>query len=179
MKKLIILLCVALLSTQAKAIYFDDDAIEEGYRGFADFSYTLGVGDGQDIDRVSVLTSHGYQIAPQFYAGAGFGVNYFYDLEYANMPIFLHLRSDFLNNDITPFAEVRVGYSLFNIEGFYLNPAIGCRFSLSDNIAMNVSVGYTMQKTDYSISWSSGGYHDSIYDSFNAGGIDFRIGIEF
>ena len=63
-----------------KAIYFDDDAIEEGYRGFADFSYTLGVGDGQDIDRVSVLTSHGYQIAPQFYAGAGFGVNYFYDL---------------------------------------------------------------------------------------------------
>lgn len=32
MKKLIILLCVALLSTQAKAIYFDDDAIEEGYR---------------------------------------------------------------------------------------------------------------------------------------------------
>ena len=95
------------------------------------------------------------------------------------MPIFLHLRSDFLNNDITPFAEVRVGYSLFNIEGFYLNPTIGCRFSLSDNIAMNVSVGYTMQKTDYSISWSSGGYHGSIYDSFNAGGIDFRIGIEF
>jgi|GEM_PF-4835091 len=48
-----------LFSIQAQAIYFDDDGIEQGYRGFADFSYSLGVGDFA-IDRVGITTSHGY-----------------------------------------------------------------------------------------------------------------------
>ena len=81
MKKAVLLFTLVMLCCiPARAIYFDDDGIQEGYRGFADFSYTLGVGDwGKNHDRIGIMTSHGYQIAPQFFAGVGVGFNYYYD----------------------------------------------------------------------------------------------------
>ena len=46
MKNLIMFIALVFLSTTtASAIYFDDEGIPQGYRGFADLSYTLGVGD--------------------------------------------------------------------------------------------------------------------------------------
>lgn len=180
MKKLFLTaVALAALSGQCKAIDFDDDAIEVGYRGFAEFGYTLGVGDGSDLDRINLLTSHGYQIIPQFFVGAGAGVNYYYDSESWSVPIFAHLRSDFLDSDITPFAEVRVGYSVADVKGFYLNPAIGCRFSVSDNLALNVSVGYTMQKHSLEDTHYGYGYLWESTKKLNIGGIDFRIGLDF
>lgn len=151
------------------AIDFDEDGLEQGYRGFVDFSYTLGVGDfGKNHDRVNLMTSHGYQIVPQLFAGVGVGANYYYDDDSWNLPIFAHFRSDILNNDITPFVDLRVGYSLIDVKGFYLNPSIGCRFAVSDNIALNVGVGYTLQKAEF--------YK---YGQKNCGGVDFRFGIDF
>lgn len=168
MKKLFVIISLAL-SLHGKAIVFDEDGIGNGYRGFADFSYTLGVGDfGKNHDRVNLLTSHGYQFTPHFFAGIGIGVNYFYDDEAWNLPVFAHFRSDILNNDITPFIDLRVGYSAIDVKGFYLNPSIGCRFSVSDNMALNVGIGYTLQKADY-----------IYFDKQNCGGIDFRFGIDF
>lgn len=153
----------------SSAITFDEDGVSPGYRGFADFGYTLGVGDfGKNVDRVNLMTSHGYQIVPQFFAGVGVGVNYFYDQESFGLPIFAHFRSDILNNDITPFVDLKAGYSLLDVKGFYLNPSVGCRFSVTDNIALNLSIGYTMQKADF-----------IYFGKQNCGGIDFRFGIDF
>ena len=129
MKKILLLCALVLLSgIQAKAIYFDDEGIPQGYRGFVDFSYTLGVGDwGKNHERVGIMTSHGYQIAPQFYAGVGVGFNYYFNDndELCSLPVFAHFRSDILENEITPFVDLRVGYSLIDVKGFYINPAIG------------------------------------------------------
>ena len=168
MKKCLILLTLALLSwSTASAIYFDDDGIPQGYRGFADFSYTLGV--NHCSNRIGILTSHGYQIAPQFFAGVGVGFNYFYEGygDVFGLPIFAHLRSDILENEITPFIDLRVGYSLIDVEGAFINPSVGCRFELTDNIGLNVGIGYTMQQLDYGT------------EKKNCGGIDFRVGIDF
>lgn len=180
MKKLLLSgIALFILNAPCNAIDFDEDAIEVGYRGFAEFGYTLGVGDGDGFDRVNVLTSHGYQIIPQFFIGAGVGLNYYYDSENVSIPLFAHLRSDFLDNDITPFAEVRVGYSVADVKGFYLNPAIGCRFSVSDNLALNVSVGYTMQKHDLVGYTYNYGFLGEGTKKINIGGLDFRVGIDF
>lgn len=173
MKKIAFIIAVIFASfiyaPTSSAITFDEDGVAPGYRGFVDFGYTLGVGDfGKNVDRVSLTTSHGYQIIPQLFAGVGVGVNYFYDEEAFGLPIFAHFRSDILNNDITPFVELKVGYSLLDVKGFYLNPAIGCRFSVSDNIALNLSLGYTVQKADY-----------VYFGKQNCGGLDFRFGIDF
>ena len=180
MKKLLLSIVLILFSSStASAIYFDDDGIPEGYRGFADFSYTLGVGDwGKNHDRIGLMTSHGYQIAPQFFAGIGAGFNYYFDGhdELCSLPLIAHFRSDILNNEITPYIDLRVGYSLIDVKGVYINPSIGCRFELNDNIGLNVGIGYTMQQSKFFII-------DYDYDYFtekkNCGGIDFRLGIDF
>ena len=169
MKKVLLILALALLSTQAKALDYDDDGVSPGYRGFVDFSYSLGVGDfGKNHDRVNLMTSHGYQFVPQFFAGIGIGANYYYDDEAWNLPIFAHFRSDILANDITPFVDLKVGYSFIDVKGFYLNPSVGCRFAVSDNLALNIGVGYTLQKTEF--------YY---YGNENCGSVDFRFGIDF
>ena len=153
MKKTLLLLVLALLSSvPASAIYFDDDCIHEGYRGFTDFSYTLGVGDwGKNHDRVGIMTSHGYQIAPQFFAGVGVGFNYYYSEydESMSLPVFAHFRSDILNNEVTPYVALRVGYSFLDIKGIYINPSLGCRIELSDHVGLNFGVGYTMQQAEF------------------------------
>lgn len=180
MKKVMLLCALVVLSClSASAIYFDDDGIPEGYRGFADFSYTLGVGDwGKNHDRIGIMTSHGYQIAPQFFAGLGVGFNYYFDGndELCSLPLFAHFRSDLINNEITPYVDLRVGYSLIDVKGVYINPSVGCRFELSDDIGLNVGIGYTMQQSKFFII-------DYDFDYYrvkkNCGGIDFRVGIDF
>ena len=81
----------------------------------ATLSYTLGV--NHCSNRIGILTSHGYQIAPQFFAGVGVGFNYFYEGygDVFGLPVFAHLRSDILENEITPFIDLRVGYSLLDV----------------------------------------------------------------
>ena len=180
MKKVMLLCALVVLSClSASAIYFDDDGIPEGYRGFADFSYTLGVGDwDKNHDRIGIMTSHGYQIAPQFFAGLGVGFNYYFDGndELCSLPLFAHFRSDLINNEITPYVDLRVGYSLIDVKGVYINPSVGCRFELSDDIGLNVGIGYTMQQSKFFII-------DYDFDYYrvkkNCGGIDFRVGIDF
>lgn len=173
MKKFLLLIALLLLSSStASAIYFADEGIQQGYRGFADFSYTLGVGDwGKNHDRVGIMTSHGYQIAPQFFAGAGVGFNYYFNGhdELCSLPVFAHFRSDVLENEITPYVELKVGYSFLDLKGFYINPIVGCRFELNDNLGLNVGVGYTMQQADFLL----------VSDRKNCGGLDFRFGIDF
>lgn len=173
MKKFLLLIALLLLSSStASAIYFDDESIQQGYRGFAEFSYTLGVGDwGKNHDRVGIMTSHGYQIAPQFFVGAGLGFNYYFNGrdELCSLPVFAHFRSDVLENEITPYVELRVGYSFVDVKGFYINPAVGCRFELNDNLGLNVGIGYTMQQAEFL----------SVSDRKNCGGLDFRFGIDF
>lgn len=170
-KSLLFLFLMLISSSAANAFYFEDDfdGIQLGYRGFTDLSYTFGV--HHSFDRVGIITSHGYQFAPQLFAGAGVGFNYDYNNSNCGLPVFAHFRCDILENEITPYVDLRVGYSFLDIKGFYLNPSVGCRFELNDNLGLNVGIGYSLQMMSYS-SWY---YHEKE----NCGGIDLRVGIDF
>ena len=106
------------------------------------------------------------------------GFNYYFDGndELCSLPLFAHFRSDLINNEITPYVDLRVGYSLIDVKGVYINPSVGCRFELSDDIGLNVGIGYTMQQSEFFII-------DYDFDYYrvkkNCGGIDFRVGIDF
>ncbi len=173
MKKWLLFFSLVLLTwSSASAIYFADEGISQGYRGFADFSYTLGIGDwGKKHDRVGIMTSHGFQIAPQFFAGIGVGFNYYFNGkdEACSLPVFAHFRSDILENEITPYVDLRVGYSFLDVKGFYINPSVGCRFELNDNLGLNVGLGYTMQQAEFLFT----------NEKKNCGGLDFRFGLDF
>lgn len=149
-------------------------SIAKGYKGFVDLGYAIGVGDW-GLDRVEISTAHGYQFNPYLFVGAGFGVNYYTDAELCNIPVFANLRANLLNAKITPFVDVKIGYSVVDIEGFYFAPSIGCRFGLTRRMAINLGVGYAMQKAE--IFYTSGNYY--YYDMINSGAIDFKVGFEF
>ena len=138
-----------------------------GYRGFIDLGYTVGTGSWGE-GRIEFNTVHGYQFMPFLFAGIGAGAHYYFDSEVVAIPIFADIRADILNNSISPFIDMRIGYSPYDIQGFYLNPSIGCRFALSGIKAINTSIGYSMQKADS---------YDG--DKVSVGGFNFRFGIEF
>lgn len=146
---------------------------EMGYRGFVDLNWIGGVGSTSGVDCIGLLTSHGCQINPYLYTGLGIGFNYFYNGTAVNMPIFANVRTDLLQNSISPFVDVKVGYSVIDAEGFYFSPSVGCRFKVR-NIAVNLGVGYTLQKFRF-------GIYDYDYwtGSINLNGINIRFGIEF
>jgi hypothetical protein len=138
-----------------------------GYKGFFEAGYTVGLGD-YGIDRIAIAsTTHGYQINPNIFVGGGIAVNYFSDSEAWNLPIFGNFRYTFLDNKISPFIDAKVGYAILDVDGFYFNPSVGCRFGLSDTFALTASMGYEVLSADYG------------YARKNCGGLAFRVGIEF
>lgn len=133
------------------------------YRGLVDVGYTLGVGLGQGIDRIDVFTSHGVQIIPQLYIGGGVGFGYYYDASEIAVPIFANIRTDILQSNITPFVDLKIGYSVTGITGFYLSPTLGCKIG-----HFNIGLGYTMQKLNIE-GWDFG----------NIGGLSLKVGFDF
>ena len=152
----------------------DEYTLASGYRGFVDFGYTAGTGT-YSLGRVSLLTSHGYQFNPYIFMGAGLGINYYHETASANVPVFTHLKGTFMKGRIVPFAELKIGYALAEVTGFYMNPSVGCRMGINKRIGFNFCLGYEVQQTELYF------YNDqtSFYSDKNLGGFSFKVGIDF
>ena len=153
---------VALLGTTA----FAQDA--KSYRGFTDFSYTLGVGEtSEDFDRFTLSTTHGYQIDDLFFVGGGVSFEYVRDAAVALVPIYADARIDIPlhGRSIKPFVDAKIGYAAGQLDGFYFAPTIGVRVPVKFVKAMNFGLGYKLQK---------------IQDAgTNTNALTFNVGIEF
>ncbi len=161
MKKLFLTLVVALLATTAFAQ-------EQGYRGFTDLSYALGVGDNsKDFDRFGLSTTHGYQIDDMFFVGAGLGFEYVRDAAVALVPIYADVRMDIplRSSSVKPFVDAKIGYAAGQVDGFHFAPTVGVRVPVRFVQAMNFGIGYRLQK---------------LQDAHtNTNAITFNVGIEF
>ena len=146
-----------------------------GYKGFIDLGFSYGtksnVGDYEmsGENRIEFSTSHGYFFNPYFFLGLGVGFHFYtgynyegeyysYDEVMVEIPIFAHARFHFIDKKVSPFADVKLGYSVHDITGTYFSPSFGCRFAKGSRSAFWVSIGYTVQFIDDS-------YYDSYYDS--------------
>ena len=114
------------------------------------------------------------------------------DSAFMTLPVFIDIRGYLpLQNDaITPFVMLRVGYS-FNLSdgfagmGLYMNPSIGIIYRISPKIGLNLSAGYSYQS--YGGIPANGGYGfhyvkdatNTKYEAKGAGGITFKLGVEF
>ncbi len=175
------------------------DEREKGYRGFLEYNgglapdnghYYNGYGGGAD-GRQGVATSHGYQFNPYFFVGLGLAFNFHYYGDYycepaIQVPIFVHLRSDFMDNASSPFGEVRIGYSwepfddygYKECDGFYFALSIGYRLGFGGRSGLNLSVGYEYQKLGDEFGYNGSRYwHD--YGSWGSNGIVARVGVDF
>lgn len=150
-----------------------DKAPFKGYKGMFDLCYGIGVGD-LESSRFGITTVQGYQFNPYLFVGAGLGVNYYYDDDGVNIPIFADARGTLpLNNSVALFFDFRLGYSVVDIEGFYMSPSIGVRAGRKS--AVTLSLGYEYQSCDV---WYYDGY-SSWYGTGNAGAVTFRVGFDW
>ena len=127
----------------------------KGYRGSVEVGTIVNFrASGIPIDRgaFSITTSHGYQFNPHLFLGAGIGLDYHAAGGSLFMPLFVDVRANFLNRDITPFWGVKIGYAVGSKvsevvnPGIYFNPTFGVRFILNRQSAMNIAFGYNLQQ---------------------------------
>lgn len=155
--------------------------VRRGYKGFVDLGYTFGIGD-YSINRLEITTSHGFQFNPYIFLGGGTGIHYFHESQSAAMPLFADFRVNFKQGPVVPFAGLKMGYTVMlsdDIEdlGFYCAPSVGVKFMMNHRMALNLSLGYTVQLFDY--------YYNDYYSHYyyyateNLSGISLKLGLEF
>lgn len=147
--------------------------MQTGYKGIIELGYAIGVGD-YDLDRFKFHFINGYQFNPFFSLGFGTGFHYYdlYDDQWL-IPFFADFRAHFLDNPISPYLSLGVGYSFnasndFKGEGFLMNPTIGVSFKVARKTAINVGIGYDLQRIKV-----MDGY------SVNCGAFSINAGVSF
>lgn len=192
MKKVLFMLCVIIAGFTAKA----QDDFTHGYRGFADLGYTIGVGD-YEFGRFEISTTHGYQVCPYFFVGAGVGFHFMQKYETKGMgeyaldvrdskvsiPLFVDFHSAFMKTKFAPFVDLKLGHFLNNGDGFYANASAGVRMKTVDKQAVSLSIGYTFEKLQYEtfghfISSSNMNYTREPR-KLDSEGISIKLGYEF
>lgn len=188
--KAIVFFAGLLISENSYASDFDGNGPSAGYRGFVEAGYTLGVGEYGE-DRATLLTTHGYQINPYLFVGAGSGINAFLKKHttFWSVPIYADLRINLINHSICPFVDLKFGYSVADIEGIYLCPSVGCRMRLGNKTALYASLGYEFQKANFRttenvIKYDSflRNYYTTVknnQENKTCSGISIKVGFEF
>ena len=136
-------------------------SLSKGYHGMVDFGYTFGIGD-YDFGRFEINTSHGYQFNPYFFLGGGFGIHFMSEYstpsssvaldcrqKFVDIPLFVNGRVTFIENNITPYIDGRVGYYVTDSGGIYASVSVGCRFATWSRQAVNISFGYSHENLQF------------------------------
>lgn len=170
----------------------------QGYRGFVEWSSSLRSEKLGSIDLAGnlyayrdnvfytgVTTSHGYQINPMFFVGAGIGMEKCGSLDNWIAPVFVQGRADFQFGKFTPFGDIRLGVNLAEGAGVYFSPTVGYRFNWGRKMGVNLGLGLSLAgykaehyegsytgPDDYEIHYVGSRRHVRAYFSF-------RIGIDF
>lgn len=193
MKKVVSILTIILATASAEA-----RQPNKGYRGFLDWSSSIRSEQFGYITLEGALTtyrdntfytgfstSHGYQINPMLFVGAGIGMERCGKWDSWIAPVFLQGRADLLFGKFTPFGDLRIGYNVANGGGIYVSPTVGYRFNwgrkMGVNLGLGVSIaGYTAEVYDgnftapdsYEIQYVGKKHGSRVYCTFRAG-IDF------
>ena len=168
-------------STSNSPFHNTGTGLQSGYKGIVELGYQIGTGD-YGMDRLKLDVINGYQINPYFSLGLGVGLRYYFDADDAVIPIFADFRANFIDNPISPYLSLGIGYSFdatnnFDGLGFLLSPTIGVSFKISDKSALNVGIGYEMQNMNSYSYDSYGDYYGSGH--VNSGAISIVVGISF
>tara|TARA_B110000046_G_scaffold137347_1_gene143627 strand:- start:1837 stop:2760 length:924 start_codon:yes stop_codon:yes gene_type:complete len=99
----------------------------------------------------------GYQINPYFSLGVGTGIRQYKasgrngEYRAALIPVFADFRVNFMDYKVSPYLSLGAGYSFdatrgFDGVGFLINPSIGVSVKVSEKSALNVGLGYEIQR---------------------------------
>jgi hypothetical protein len=138
---------------------------------------------------IGMQTINGYQFNPYFSAGAGIGLQANWSLFL--VPIFLDLRTTFMNKRLSPFAVCEIGSSFTreqirgnssantNHEGGLMSViAGGVKFFPVPEMALNLSLGWRCQKLKVQADGPDA-YGHSFYDKKTLNQFTIRFGFTF
>lgn len=123
-----------------------------GLRMLIDYGYIQGIGNIKN-NRFEWATSLGFQFDPIFYLGMGASYSFTLNKKESSVPIFINPRINFLDNNVTPFLDLKVGYSALEAKGWYINPNVGVSFAMKGTQAFSIGMGYSFQQAKYK-KWS-------------------------
>ncbi|MEQ8241694.1 MAG: hypothetical protein RIA69_20945 [Cyclobacteriaceae bacterium] len=140
-----------------------------GYKRLFELGYGFGVGDNV-VSRIKLNIINGFQINPFFSVGFGTGLRYWNTRKTLLIPLFLDLRYNLLDKNVSPYVALGTGYSMNitdrtgGISGsFMLNPTVGATVRRSSKSSMNIGLGYDLLSL-----------RDPIYHA-----ISFNLGLSF
>ena len=171
------------------------DILTNCYRGNVEAGYSVGIGD-YDFGRFEINTTHGYQFNPYFFLGAGTGIHFMSSYKTAGMdvaldereskvdiPVFANLRCNILNKKFSPFVDLKGGTFVTNNGGLYLVASVGCRYSINEKYALNLSVGYAKEKLEFETFKDFVGSHSMDYRTsprkLDTEALSLKLGFEF
>lgn len=151
MKKVI--LALALILGLSVGVFAQDYSVKQGYKGFFEVGYTQGLRGytfqifEYNSNKIELSTTHGIQLNPYIFVGAGVGFECHISSLFCAVPLFADVRVSPLKGNLTPYIELKGGMSLGSIQGAYISPSIGCRFGLTRRVGLYVGAGYTYMNT--------------------------------
>lgn len=102
---------------------------------------------------------NGFQTSPLFFLGFGTGLRYYFDSHAALIPLFVGIRINFIEDNTSPYLSINACYSFdasnkLQATGYLLNLIAGVSLMLSDKSAINIGLGYKMQRMEFYGYWS-------------------------
>lgn len=171
---------------------------KRGYRGFLEWSSSVRSENFGALDAhgniymqrestfyTGLTTSHGYQIDPMFFIGAGLGMERCTSFDNWIVPLFIEGRADFQFGKFTPFADLRVGANMSEGIGAYISPTVGYRFNWGRKMGINLGLGLTLagyRAEHYEATWTDPDSFEIYYVGTRhhiRPYFSFRLGIDF
>jgi hypothetical protein len=122
-----------------------------------------------------------YRATKHLSVGVGTGLSFY---EKALMPVFADAKLLIGKaHKLNPYIEYAVGYS-FALNrnangGFYMNPAIGMRYSLGKDRALTFSVGYEQQSLERLKEYQNSLYMAQFAEKLDHASISFKVGFSY
>src|SRR5690554_6571123 len=148
------------------------------YNLIVELGYLKGVGD-YGMSRVKLDFISSFRLNPYFSLGFGAGLRYYFEDDLLT-PYYADIRVYFSDKKVIPYLSVGAGYSFnfsdFGEGGFLINPKAGLSFKVSDGFALNIGVGYEIQRMKIFHQSYSGNISSSTEGS---GALSFILGFSF
>lgn len=136
----------------------------KGYLGLVRLSgAVMGLQTGAEVglqagaSRYSLTMVNGYRFLPQFAVGFGTGVSYTQGYQELMVPVYLHLRSDFLDRKVSPYVSVSTGYNI-SFKGFsngvFIYPGAGVSFNVGKLYRMTAGIDIFLDNVGKLVSYS-------------------------
>lgn len=100
------------------------------------------------------------------------GLEYNSEMEELYMPLFADFRVNFMNKRISPFIDLRGGYSPITDGGVYISFSTGVSFQFKPKLGLYAGISYTMQQAKETFSYSKQEYYYMHY-------LGAKVGLEF